>query len=245
MAAQRKSPRRRPHRKRAASSLAARAYELVKNDILTCVLEPGQQIAQPQLASRYQVGITPMREALQRLVREGMLQALPRFGYLVREVTVADVAELYEARLIVETATARLATERASTAQLEHITELAGFTYRHKDRASYNEFLAHNAAFHRAVATASGNRRLAEWLSQAFDELTRVFHMELDVRDCAEEMRAEHTALARALAQRDADEAERIVRAQIASSKARVVDSLVPRAGGGGILRPTAQVNRS
>jgi DNA-binding GntR family transcriptional regulator len=238
--------RRKPHRLHAVSaSLATRVYDLVKNDIIKCVLEPGRQIAQPQLAARYRVGITPMREALQRLIREGLVQALPRFGYIVTAITISDVVEMYESRAIVESAAARLAAFRASKEQLGQITALAGFTYRYKDHASYQEFLAHNAEFHRAVAAASGNRRLAEWLSQALDELTRVFHLGLDLRDSAAEMRGEHTALAKALSDRDADRAERIAREQIAASQQRVLDSLLPGSGGGGSLGQTVQLRRS
>ncbi len=213
-------------------SLAEQVYETIKNDIITCALQPGQQIAQPQLAERYEVGVTPVREALQRLAQEGLVQAVPRFGYIVTPITVSDVAEIYELRSILESAAARLAAQRASPAQLDKISALASYTYVYKDPLSYSNFLAHNSEFHLAVAAASGNRRLVEEISQLLDALTRVFHLGLDIRDSAEEMRDEHRALSEALCRRDALEAERIVQEQIAHSQQRVLEALLPAASG-------------
>lgn len=81
-------------------SLAGQAYEAIRNEIITCRLRPGQQIAQPQLAERYQTGTTPVRDALQRLAQEGLVQPIPRFGYLVTQITLSDVTEMYELRSI-------------------------------------------------------------------------------------------------------------------------------------------------
>ncbi|MBN1146260.1 MAG: GntR family transcriptional regulator [Anaerolineales bacterium] len=210
-----------------SQSQADQVYELIKNDILTCALRPGQQIAQPQLAERYDAGITPIREALQRLAQKGLVQPVPRFGYIVAPITLADVNAVYELRAILESAAARLAAMRGEPGQIEKIAELANHTYTYKDHESYASFLAHNAEFHRAVAAASGNNKLAERISQTLDELTRVFHLGLDIKDSAEEMRAEHMQLVEALRKRDPDEAERIVRAQVARSRQRVLEALV------------------
>jgi DNA-binding GntR family transcriptional regulator len=189
---------------------------------------PGQQIAQPQLAERYGVGVTPVREALQKLAREGLIQPIPRFGYLVTSITVADISEIFELRCILECATVRLAAVRATPAQLDVLDKLADCTYVYKDRTSYSEFLSHNREFHLELAIASGNRRLVEVISQSLDQLNRVFHLGLDLKDSADEMRCEHRDLVNALIQKDADGAEQIALAQIERSKQRVFEALIP-----------------
>jgi DNA-binding GntR family transcriptional regulator len=213
-------------------SLADQAYETIKSDIITCVLEPGQQVAQSQLVERYQTGVTPVREALQRLAQEGFVQAIPRFGYVVSPLTFSDIHEMFELRSIVETAGVRLATVRGSEKQLEAISEAANFTYVYKNRQSYSDFLERNTAFHRSIAVAAGNERLVAFISKLLDELTRVFHVGLDLRDSAEEMRDEHIALARVLRERDPDRAEQLVRSQISRSQERVLEALTNRSGG-------------
>ena len=209
------------------TSISDRAYETIKNDIITCVLKPGQQVVQAELAERYQFGTTPVREALQRLVQEGFADAIPRFGYVVKPITFADIRELYEVRSIMEVAAARLAAVKGSAEQLQEIVQISNFTYVYRDHPSYSEFLTLNARFHNSVALAAGNMRLAECIDGLIDELTRIFHLGLNVRDSAAEMRDEHVALARALVARDADLAERLVRSQITRSQERVIEEVM------------------
>src|SRR5512139_1798290 len=115
-------------------SLADKAYDLIKAEVVTCALEPGQQIAQPQLVEKYGVSMTPIREALQRLAQEGFLQPIPRFGYIVSPITLSDVREIYELRSIVEAAAARLAAVKASKEDLQRIAHAADFSYVYGDR---------------------------------------------------------------------------------------------------------------
>jgi DNA-binding GntR family transcriptional regulator len=213
-------------------SLTDRVYELLKADIITCSLEPGQQVAQSQLAEKYQSGLTPVREAAQRLVQEGFMTTVPRLGYVVSPVTVSDIHEIYELRPVAECAAARMAAIRASSAAVEEICRNADFTYVHRDRWSYSEFLTFNAGFHVLIASATGNQRLVSLVSRTLDELNRVFHLGLDVRDSAEEMRAEHLALATAVRDHNAGAAEETMRSQIERSQARVLDALLRRPTG-------------
>ncbi len=212
-------------------SLSHQAYEMIKREILTCVLEPGQQIVQSQLAERYQIGTTPAREALQRLVQEGFVQAIPRFGYTVSYVTLSDVREVYELRAILEPAAARLAAQRATEAQLEEVARTADFYYAYPDGSHRPEAHVHNADFHRTVANAGNNRRLAEQISRVLDEMTRIFHLGLDLTPYAQEMYQEHLDLVDALRQRDPDRAEQVMRDQIVQSQQRVMAILSQRLG--------------
>ena len=143
-------------------SLTDQVYETIRRDIITCALQPGQQIVQPVLAEKYQTGVTPIRDALHRLVQEGLVQAIPRFGYIVAPITLSDVAEIYELRSILESAAARQAALRAPQEQLDGIVELADIVHVYQDHDSYLRFLESNTQFHRMVAVAAGNQRLVE-----------------------------------------------------------------------------------
>ncbi len=203
------------------------AHRLLRNEIITCALEPGQQVAQPGLAARLNIGMTPIREALQRLEQEGLVQALPRFGYIVAPVTLSDVNEIYELRLMLELPAGRLAAARGSDEQLQQILERADFRYVYRDRASYSAFLTLNAAFHSDIAAASGNHRLAEAVCRLLDQMSRIFHLGLNLRDSGDEMREEHRELAEALCRRDGDRVERLTLDQIVRSRERVMDALM------------------
>jgi DNA-binding GntR family transcriptional regulator len=206
-------------------SLSDRAYNLIKRDIIRCAFEPGQQIIQKQLAERYGLGTTPVREALQRLAQEGFVQPIPRFGYTVRYVALSDVHEIYELRLILEPAAARLAASRASTEQLERIALCSGLTSSYPPGGAH----IHNADFHRSVVAACGNARLHDATLRVLDELTGIFHLGLDLSSSLEEMQAEHTSLVAALQEHEPDRAEHLMRDQILHSRQLVLDALVRR----------------
>ncbi len=210
-------------------SLAQQAYSAIKKDILTCALDPGSKIAQPELVKRYDFGITPIREALKRLEHEGYIQAIPRYGYLITPVTVKDVEDLYEMRLVLEKSTVHKAIDIASDAQLEQLLEQANFTYVFKDRETYLQFLEQNVAFHTAIARAAGNLRMVEALGAILGEMTRIFNLGLDLRDSAEEMRAEHIALASAMLKRYTGLALQLIEGQITTSRKRVIEMINQR----------------
>ncbi len=199
--------------------LSERIYQLIKNDIVTCAIEPGEQIAQPDLAERYHVGMTPVREALLQLAQEGFVTPIPRLGYIVTTLTPDDVREIYETRSILEPAATRLAALRGTEEQLREIMQAADFTYNYNDPQSYSKFVIKNRNLHLTIARASGNRHLVQLISHIFDESLRVFHLGLTARDTGQEMRERHLALARAIASRDADLAERLVRDGIDRSR--------------------------
>lgn len=212
-------------------SLASTAYQRIKTDIVECAFDPGQYIAQADLAARYKMGITPVREALRQLSQEGYVQSIPRLGYVVSHITAQDVQEIYEMRYLLETAAVRLAAQRAAPELLAQIHDSAQFTYTYKDRRSYTDFLNRNAAFHSTIARAAGNQRLAEQVSRILDELNRVFHLGLDIRDSAEEMKDDHVSLADALVNRQTELAVQLVQAEIERSQARVQEALRRTAG--------------
>lgn len=207
-------------------TLSDTAYDLIKKDIVTCVLDPGQFIGQAELAEKFGVGLTPVREALRRLTQEGFVRVVPRMGYIISQITPQDIHEVFELRLILESAAARLAASRALDSTLSQLEQTAGYTYTFKERQSYIGFLNHNADFHISIAASTGNQRLALMVAKMMDELTRVFHLGLDLRDSAEEMRADHQSLVEALRQRDPDLAEERVRAEITRSRERVLEAL-------------------
>ncbi len=153
-----------------------------------------------------------------------------RRGYVVKPITLRDVNDLFELRSIIEVATVRLAAGRVDEASLRRLDEVRTKGYRPGDRDSEAEFLQANTEFHLVVARATGNDRLILTLAQTLSEMERLFHFGLAMRNRTAEMREEHRALIEALARGDADEAERVTREELASSKAMVVGALMSSA---------------
>jgi len=212
-----------------AASLADRAYDLIKQDIIACVLEPGQAIVQMRLAEKYGLGLTPVREALQRLSEIGWVQFVPGVGFGVSTITLSDLQEMFELRQTLELSAVRLAVLRASDEQLRAIADNASFRYTYQQKASYPAFLAMNTEFHRSIALAGGNKRLADAVSRVHEELTRVFHLSLDLRDSADEKSRVHHNLAQALCDRDLEKAIELMQFEIDETRERVWEALQGR----------------
>src|SRR5262249_18572371 len=94
-------------------SLRDVAYEAIKRRIMTCSFQPGESINEIQVASLIGVGRTPVHQALDRLMFEDMVEVIPRKGVIVKPVSLHDVMQMVEVRLINETYCARLAAQRA------------------------------------------------------------------------------------------------------------------------------------
>jgi DNA-binding GntR family transcriptional regulator len=100
-------------------SLTQKAYRILEEQIVTLQLPPGSVLSESALAKQYSIGRTPIREALQRLAREGLITILPRRGILVSELDVRRQLRLLELRRELERLMARKACHRASQAEKE------------------------------------------------------------------------------------------------------------------------------
>jgi DNA-binding GntR family transcriptional regulator len=91
------------------NTLRAKAYELLEHLIVTQELEPGRTVTEEELAQRTGIGRTSIREALQRLARDGLVEIRPRAGIVILEMTLERQKQLLEARAALQEQTVRLA----------------------------------------------------------------------------------------------------------------------------------------
>jgi DNA-binding GntR family transcriptional regulator len=203
------------------------ACEAITRAILRCVLAPGVRVSEAELAARFNLKTAATRAAVDRLSVLGLLRPMHRRGYVVKPITLRDVNDLFQLRMIIEVAVVRLAAGRVDTASLRRLDRVRTKGYRPGDRDSEAEFLRANTEFHTTVARATGNERLIATLAQTLSEMERLFHFGLAMRNRTAEMREEHEALIAALARGDADEAERVTREELQSSQAMVTGALM------------------
>ena len=205
--------------------LTDRAYERIRHDIISCAIAPGSEISEAQLASQYKLGKAGVRVALTRLAHEGLVRAIPRRGYMVAPVTLQDIQDVFELRLLLEPAAARMAAGKVNTQQLKAFDEVCRAGYERGDGKSTERVLEANKAFHVGIARATGNARLAAAIEDLFDQMTRLLHLGLGSRRGPFE--SEHKALVKALARGDGESAERICREQIEASRQMVLSAVL------------------
>lgn len=207
--------------------LSDRAYERIRHDIISCVLAPGREISETRLCSQYRIGKAPVRMALNRLAHDGLVRAIPRRGYRVAPITVKDVHDVFELRLMLEPAAARMAAGKVGAQRMRALDEVARSSYQPGDPRSTSRFLEASKAFHVAIARATGNARLAEAIERLLDDMTRLLHLGLGLRDRSQELSRAHRALVKALARGDGDAAERICREQIETARTMVLSAIL------------------
>jgi DNA-binding GntR family transcriptional regulator len=199
------------------------AYEAIARAIVRCDLAPGITVSEAELAARFRLKTAATRAAVDRLSVVGLLRPIHRRGYVVKPITLRDVNDLFQLRTIIEVGVVRLAAGKVDAADLRRLDLVRTKEYQPGDRDSEARFLQANTEFHLVVARATGNDRLVLALAQTLSEMERLFHFGLAMRNRTAEMREEHQALIAALARGDADEAERVTREELESSKAMVI----------------------
>ncbi|HQR12064.1 MAG TPA: GntR family transcriptional regulator [Casimicrobiaceae bacterium] len=152
-------------------SLRDQVVTILRDAILTCSVEPGAVLNERELADELGVSKTPVREALSLLNHEGLVQILPRQAYVVSPITVRDVHESFDLRVILESAAAELAAARISDAELAELARVVAGESRDEPVAGT---LRRNVDFHSLIARASGNDRLAALIERLLGEMPRL-----------------------------------------------------------------------
>ena len=199
-------------------------YDRIRAEILACVLKPGSLVQENDLALRYAVSKSPVRDAFLRLQEQGLVEVLPRKGYRIKPISVADAAEMYEMRAILERSCITRAIDHAADQTLQGLDRFrkSGKT---PDLPSW---IAYNRAFHVAVVDAAGNARLARAAREIIEEFDRLTYMSIARFDTSglAALVGEHVALIDALQARDKRAALATARSHVEDARDRLLDSL-------------------
>lgn len=198
------------------------AYETLKRDILLCRLAPGSELREAALVSRLAVGRTPVREALNRLVHEDLVEVRPRKGYRVTEVTYAGVHEVFEMRAEIEPHIAALAAARAAPEQTALLTRCPG-----QDEGTHADRLTSDHDAHVQLAQLSGNRYLVRAMRHVLADLQRILVLSLGENLDDVDLPGYHERLSEALIAGDAAAARSAVTAENDHLRQLVLDSIV------------------
>jgi DNA-binding GntR family transcriptional regulator len=138
------------------ATLVCQAYEKLENMLVTLQLVPGQVISEQQLAQLLNIGRTPVREALQRLAREGLVSILPRRGIVVTELSVKNQLKALEIRHEIEIYLIKAAIKNASDQEKQAFKDFAQIIDNLKDDSA-EAFLVANKNFYKLLGKAAKN----------------------------------------------------------------------------------------
>ncbi len=189
------------------------AYERLLEELRQGRIGPGARLREAELAERFGLSRTPIREALRQLETDGLVVHLPRVGAAVRRLDYAEVMELYEMRAVLEGTAARLAGRAASDIEIAELdtlnTEMAAA------EGDAGRVTRLNRQFHLTLLDAAKNRFLVKSMAAISRTLMILGPSTLTETARVGEAAAEHARLIAAIRARDGDAAEQVMRAHI------------------------------
>jgi DNA-binding GntR family transcriptional regulator len=204
------------------TSLRDVAYDAIKHQIITCAFKPGEYLNEAYVSAKLGIGRTPVHQALDRLMLEDMVEVIPRKGVIVKPVSLEEVMQIIEVRLINEPYGVRLTAERADDTDLAMLSDILGRAREWTAVRNVKEMMLLDREFHSVMARATRNTVLAEILRRLQERSLRFWFISLTAPDHHQEVLAEHDAILNAIRRRDADMAEAAIRDHIESFRRNV-----------------------
>ena len=196
-------------------------YRRLKEMAVNFGIRPGERINEVQLARDLDASRTPLREALNRLVAEQLIDFQPGKGFFCRELDPQRIFELYEIREVLEAAAVRLACQRAGDSDIAALRDALyahGLDYAGKTIGAVVE---HDEAFHIGIARMTGNGEIVRQLASVNERIR--FIRWIDMRLRVQHTKGEHRQIMQALERRDADAAEALMRQHIVKRMDQIV----------------------
>ena len=215
-----------PHKLDRTRQAAPQVFEWLRGSILSLQLAPGTALSRAELADRFELSQTPVRDALLQLAQEGLVDIFPQHATLVSRIDIASATQAHFLRCAIELEVVRTlalaAAEDTSvlraklTAQIDLQAALA--------IADTEEFIASDQAFHRLMYEAAGAPDLYELVRRRSGHLDRLRRLDLPSPGKAERVVRDHRAIVAALAARDPEAAQAAMRTHLSGTLGRIED---------------------
>ena len=196
-------------------SLQEKVYEHLKQAILTGEIQPGERLLETRLAESLGVSRIPVREAIRKLERDGLIVAFPRRGIYASSLSPKDIDDVYTVRVVLEGLAARLAAEHRTD---EHLAQLDAIVARMKSQAEQGDsagLFATGRSFHEVVLSASGNGKLPPLMETLRSQIERIRRLRMQVSSRTGDVYQEYVVILGAIRAGDGAAAESAMRAHV------------------------------
>lgn len=203
--------------------LSEQAFQAIRRMIVTLDLAPGAVVREDRLQQQLGLGRTPIREALQRLVRDQFVTIIPRRGMFVSNIDVSELSTLYETRATLEPYVMRLASARGRD---EDWAAMAAALAKATPTSTADELLAIDRTCREIVWTAAGNRFLTATLDMLYAQSDRLWHLYLNDVAALDEVIDEHRAIHAALVAGDGERAAALIESHMRAFNDKIADAV-------------------
>jgi DNA-binding GntR family transcriptional regulator len=155
-------------------TLRERILETIRDAIMSGALKPGEKVAEPELAARFGISRTPIREAFRQLESEGYLTVIPRKGALVASFSAKDVEEFYAIKSILEGYAARKACTRLSAREINKLEGINEKLREIADEGDVRHFFKVHNSFHDMFIRGADNEKLHDMIAALMQKFQRL-----------------------------------------------------------------------
>lgn len=200
--------------------------EAIREAIINGNLKPRERLMEIQLAEELGVSRTPIREALRKLELEGFIVMVPRKGAYVADISIKDIADVFEIRTALEGLAAALAAERITEEELENMERCLVEKGEAIAMADIDKLVETDTKFHEAIYRASRNERLWTILNNLREQFQRLRTTSLSVPGRMQQSLKEHREIVEAIQSRDVQQARQMAQDHIENAENIIMDSI-------------------
>lgn len=204
-------------------SLGEHVFESLKHSIIRGKISPGEWLVESHIAETLGISRTPVREAIHKLEREGLIERQPRGGFTVLGLNRNDIEETFGIRSVLEGYAARLAAVKHEEEELEALEKKIVEFQNSLDRKKMNLLPTINTEFHDLLYSLSKSPKLINMINGLHDQIYRYREMILKDRKFAVTSNQDHQKMLKYIRKRDAEGAERLVRNHIVRGQEMVL----------------------
>lgn len=206
------------------TSLASLLEREIEAMVLNGELASGERVPEFQLAERFKVSRSPVREALRALDAIGIIEVVPNRGAFVRRIAVEEALEVYEVRAALFAQAGRLMAARGSAESLAELGDLHVMMGEAANDHAFDRYFPLNFSFHELIVDAAGNRTLAAQYRMLVKRLRLFRARNLMFGDTLEVSHREHALIVEAILRRDAEAAGQACFDHVEQGRHRVME---------------------
>jgi len=204
-------------------TIRKRIYEHLREQLLNGEIAPPEHLIEAKIAKELGTSRTPVREALHSLELEGLIESIPRVGYVVKAISEEEVEEICEIRMAIEGVAVRWAMEKAHKKLVEELEKNISIVEERVSKGDVRAFVDMDARFHEIISKFSGSKRLLELAQTLRRHMLRYRIQSIYSVDNVLRAIEGHKGIAQAIRKRDLGEVNQAIRHHMEQSKSDIL----------------------
>ena len=207
--------------------LSQKVYQVLKKEIVRGILEPGSNLSENKLAKEMHVSRTPIREAMRKLVAEGLVKTSPNKKMTVSEVSLVDMKEVLLVRGALEGLAASIAAKRISSQEIDKLEKIVTQMSRYLTKENLSSYCEVDDKFHDLILSICGNKWIIKVRENLGNFIYRYRFKSLSVPGRLKHSLEEHQAIMVSLKKHNSEEADRLSQVHMENTVVNILRNVV------------------